>query len=193
MKNVTSRDMATQEARRLLVSPRIWSERRRKCEVGQSLIEFALMLPFLMLLSIGIVELGRAAYVSIVVTNGATAGVEYGSQSVTTASDISGMQNAVTKDVAQNSIGGTMSSTATYGCYCDDGSGISCTYISAGQDCTGGNVTTCSCGTIQASCTGQIVECVQVDNHVDFTPLFHWPGLPPAYQSNGHSVMRVRH
>ena len=187
------KDLAAQQAKKVSVcSLPSSSARRRMFEGGQSMIEFALMLPFLMLLSIGIVEIGRAAYISIVVTNGATAGVEYGAQDVSTASDYMSMQQSAANDVANNTIGGTMTAVATWGCYCDTGSGTSCTYVSGGQDCNSTTGGSCSCATIQASCTGQIVECVQVDTHVDFTPLFNWPGLPTTYQSNGHSVMRVR-
>ena len=188
------KDLAAQQAKSVRVCSPAPAARRRRFEGGQSMIEFALMLPFLMLLSIGIVEIGRAAYVSICVTNAATAGAEYGSQSVGVVS-VTGMQNAAANDVGNNAIGGTMSATPTWGCYCDTGAGTSCKYVSGGLDCNGSNNASCSCGTIVTTCTsgvGQIVECVQVDTHVDFTPLFHWPGLPTSYQSNGHSVMRVR-
>src|SRR5450759_2469354 len=66
----------------------------RTAESGQTLLEFALMLPFLMLLLLGIAEIGRAAFIAIKVSNAATAGAEYGSQNSTTASQttiISGM------------------------------------------------------------------------------------------------------
>ena len=191
------KDLAAQQAERSRVGSASSSARRRKFESGQSMIEFALMLPFMMLLSIGIVEIGRAAYISIVVTNGATAGVEYGAQSGTTAVDVTGMQTAAANDVANNAIGGTMSATPTWGCYCDTGTGTSCQYVSGGLDCNATTKSSCSCSPsgISSTCTagvGQIVQCVQVDTHVNFTPLFNWPGLPTAYQSNGHSVMRVR-
>ena len=156
--------------------------RRRRFEGGQSLLEFALMLPFMCLLSVGVVEIGRAAYASIIVTNAATAGVEYGSQSITYASDTNGMVTAATNDAKNNAVGGSMTAVATYGCTCDNGAGTSCTYpVPAQSSCSG------------IACTGQIVECVQVTTHISFTPLFKYPGLPTTYQSNGRSVMRVRH
>ncbi len=43
-------------------------------------MEFAFLLPVLLLLAVGVVELGRAAAFTIAVNNAATAGVEYGSQ-----------------------------------------------------------------------------------------------------------------
>jgi Flp pilus assembly protein TadG len=162
--------------------------RGKIAEAGQALLEFALLLPVLCLLGVGVVELGRAAFITIVVTNAATAGVEYGSQNGTTASDINGMQTAATNDSTNNVIGGTMSATASFGCYCDTGSGVSCTYVAGGQNSS-------SCGNILSTCSSgndQIVECVQVVTQDNYSPLFHYPGLPTSYQANGRSVMRVR-
>ena len=68
------------------------SRKRRAGEAGQALLELALMLPILCLLAVGITDLGRAAAVTIAVNNAATAGVEYGSQNGTTASDFTGMR-----------------------------------------------------------------------------------------------------
>lgn len=151
---------------------------RKTAEGGQSLVEFALMLPFMALLLIGIVEVGRAAFLTMVVTHGATAGVEYGAQNTTTASDITGMTYAATQD----SNFGLMTATPTYGCLCDDGAGTSCTNpVPAQSSCTG---ITCP--------GGQVVECVQVTTHATFNALFHYPGLPSSFQANGNAVMRVR-
>ncbi len=146
-------------------------------EGAQTMLEFALMLPFLMLLGVGVVEVGRAIYYTIAVNNAATAGVEYGAQSWITAQDTSGMQSAATLDANF----APMTATATYGCSCDNGDGSSCTYPVAPVS---------SCSTI--TCTGQIIACDQVTTHASFNALFHYPGLPSTYQANGRAVMRVR-
>ena len=152
---------------------------RKTFETGQSLLEFALMLPFLTLLGVGVVDIGRAIFYTITVNNGATAGAEYGSQSRISAVDTAGMQSAATQD-ANFSV---MTATATWGCTCDTGAGTSCTYpVPLPNSCT-----TISCS------TGQIVQCIQVTTHATFSPLFHYPGLPTSYQANGRAVMRVRH
>jgi len=151
---------------------------RKTAERGQSLAEFALMLPFMALLLVGIVEVGRAAFLSMVVSHGATAGAEYGAQNATTMLDTNGMTTAATQDSAY----GLMTVTPTYGCLCDNGSGTSCTNPlpppgSCSDPCPGGNV----------------VECVQVTTHATFSPLFHYPGLPKSFQANGNAVLRVRY
>ena len=159
-------------------------------ESGQTWLEFALMLPFMMLLLLGIAELGRAIFITMAVTNAATAGAEYGSQNATTAADVPGMQNAALCDAnghislsACNTTGilTTGNITPTSGCACDTGAGTSCNQ--AFLSCTSSAIT---------GCTGQIVGCVQVTTHADFSPLFHYPGLPTTYQANGKAVQRVR-
>src|ERR1700688_1288841 len=65
--------------------------RVRGSESGQSLVEVALMLPFLLLLVLGVIEIGRYAYVSILVANAARAGAAYGSQSPFTAANPNGL------------------------------------------------------------------------------------------------------
>lgn len=146
----------------------------RSTEDGQSLLEFALMLPFLVLLLIGVVETGRAAFISMTVANGATAAAEYGSQSATMAQDTAGMTQAAQSDANF----ATMTATPTQGCTCDTGSGTSC------------NSTFVDCKTI--SCSGQIVECVKVTTSATFSSLMNYPGLPSSYQANGKAIMRVR-
>ena len=153
-------------------------------ECGQTLTEFALMLPFLLLLFLGVVELGRAAFITITVTNAATAGAEFGSTNSATAGDITGMRAAASYDA--NYSGMTFTSpTPTYGCLCDTGSGVSCTNPVPAQG---------TCTTIAATCTGssQVVECVQVSTTATFSSLFHYPGLPATFRANGNAVMRVR-
>jgi len=144
---------------------------------GQALVEFALMLPLLILMWTGVVEIGRAIFYTIEVNNGATAGAEYGAQSPIQMKDINGMQRTATADANF----APMTATATYGCTCDNGDGTSCSYpLPAPSSC-------------QNSCpSGQIIRCVQVTTHADFAPLFNYPGLPTSYQANGRAVMRVR-
>ncbi len=155
-------------------------------EAGQSLLEVALLLPILCLLVVGITDIGRAAAVTIMVNNAATAGVEYGSQTGTTASDTTGMQNAATNDTKTNNLPGTLlfPSAPTHGCMCDTGDGVSCTYPVPAPS---------TCSNILAACNGQIVECVQVVTQMNYGTIVNFPGVPTSYQANGRAVMRVRH
>ena len=58
---------------------------------GQTLIEVALLLPLLLLLLVGTIEIGRFAYYAILVANSARAGAQYGSQSLVTSADTTGI------------------------------------------------------------------------------------------------------
>lgn len=152
--------------------------RRRAADSGQSMLELALMFPFLLLLLLGTAELGRAIYYTIAVNNAATAGAEYGAQNVTSASDNTGMQHSAGMDASFSS----MSTTSTHGCTCDTGNGTSCTNpVPAPSSCDPSN-----------SCSGTVVECVQVTTTATFHPLFDYPGLPSSFTTNGQAVMRVR-
>jgi Flp pilus assembly protein TadG len=182
------------------------AQRSKSTESGQTLIEFALMLPFMMLLLLGIAEIGRAAFITITVTNAATAGAEYGSQNSADAKDQDGAvelkaicdANGYTSDlvpVCQTTTGilAPPSTVCAYhACTCDNGNtGTSCNTIVWPLPGTGAcTAMTDTCSTI--TCTGQIVECVHVNTHADFSPLFHYPGLPTTYQANGKTTMRVR-
>lgn len=163
-------------------------QRPKTAESGQTLVEFALMLPFMLLLLLGIAEIGRVAFITIKVSNAATAGAQYGSQNSATASDFVGMQKAAlcdaNGDVAGFCTAGILTQTpgTTNFCECDTGSGTSC-LASAGNDAP-------SCSGFV--CGGTVVECVHVTTYANFSPLFHYPGLPTTYSAHGDSVQRVR-
>src|SRR6516164_9785478 len=86
---------------------------------GQSLLEVALMLPFLLLLLLGVIEIGRYVYIGILVGNAARAGAAYGVQSNAQSVDTVGIQNAAINDFVSNGQPGsslTVTSVVTCGC-----------------------------------------------------------------------------
>jgi Flp pilus assembly protein TadG len=137
-------------------------------EGGQSILEFAVLTPVVLLLLVGAIEIGRLAYLSILVNNAAHAGVQYGAQSLATASDNTGMQNAALND-GQNIAG--LTASASHYCTCADGSSSSC----QPTDCSGSH---------------RLVY-VQVNTTGQFQSLFAYPGLPSSYTISGQAVMRV--
>lgn len=84
-----------------------------RSETGASLVEFAIVAPLLALLLLGVIDFGRYMQIADVVTNAARAGVQYGAQTIGTASDTVGMQNAALSD-AQGLAG--MTAQASYWC-----------------------------------------------------------------------------
>ncbi len=159
-------------------------------ERGQSLLEFALLLPLLMLLAVGIVDIGRAVYYTVVVNNAAKAGAEFGSQTSILASTTSQIIATAVCDAnggsprfgCRTGILTASNVTVTTGCACDTGTGTSCNPMPPAGSCPG----------ITQDCTGQIAECVQVQTTANFNTLFNWPGLPSSFTANGNTVMRVR-
>ena len=155
------------------------ADRRKKAESGQSMIEFALMLPLLCVLLVGIVELGRAAAITIGVNNAATAAAEYASQSEADAQNTTQIVQTATEDF---NINNSMTVSTTHGCSCDTGTGSSCTAPVQDGTCAGFS---CDDG-------DTIVECVEVDTHASWTPILTYPGVPSSFQANGRAVRRVR-
>lgn len=139
---------------------------------GAALIEFALTTPLLMLLLMGLIEIGRFAYFSILVGNAAHAGAFYGSQSILTANDTTGIQNAVLND-GQNVSGLSASPAPTIFLQCWNGTTATATTAST---CTGG---------------AHAVEYIQAGASGRFNALINWPGLPQQMNLTRTATLRV--
>jgi Flp pilus assembly protein TadG len=139
-----------------------------RTETGQSLVEFAILTPVVLLLLVGAIEIGRLAYLSILVNNAAHAGVQYGAQNLATAADNTGMQTAALND-GQNIAG--LTAAASHYCTCANGSSSSC----LATDCAGSH---------------RLVY-VQVNTTGVFRSMIGYPGLPASYTVNGQAVLRV--
>jgi Flp pilus assembly protein TadG len=72
----------------------------RSCR-GQSLAEFCIIMPVLMILALGAVDYGRAYFAYISVTNAARNGAMYASYAPENASDEAGISAAVMNDMAE--------------------------------------------------------------------------------------------
>lgn len=124
-------------------------------QAGVALVEFALALPLLMLLLVGIIEIGRLAYYNILVENAAHAGALYGSQNLETANDATGMAAAAKND-GQNIPQLSVSPAPTQFCQCYNSSSGASTSLSCSL-----NGSTCSSGThrvmyVQVTAIGKI-------------------------------------
>lgn len=135
---------------------------------GQSLVETALTAPLLILLLVGVAELGQLAYAAIAVSNAARAGASYAAQSGATASDTIGIQAAAQNDAPSLS---ALNVTSAISCICSDGSSASCTD--------------------NAACpNSHIEETVTVNTSASFSPAFHLPGLPTSFTLQGQAVQK---
>ena len=139
---------------------------------GQALIEMAFVLPILLLLLLGVIEIGRYAYIAILVGNAARAGADFGAQSNTL--DTVGIQKAAQYDFA-GSTNGTPGPT--------NGQAYSKLTVVSSQSCgcdSGGTVTGFSCSTDPDSCAAgsHWIVFVSVTASGTFGGLFNYPGIP---------------
>jgi Flp pilus assembly protein TadG len=141
------------------------------CDSGSALAEIAIVLPLLVLLLIGLMEVGRYGNYTIVAGNAARSGVQYGAQNLETAADITGMQTRALSD-GQNLSG--LTATASNYCECADGSTSTC----LATDCP----------------TSHRIVYVQVLTSATIPSLTNFAYLPAALRTvtvRGQAVMRV--
>jgi len=137
---------------------------------ANSLIETALVLPVLLLLLAGAVDIGRAFRAAIIVNAAARTGAAYGIHYPT---DIAGMVLAAKTDATNTSTFITVVPTAKYGCECSDGS-------SAIASCAS-----------EPSCTMNSVYYVEVDTTAIYTPMLPWPGIPATIPLSAKVTLRA--
>lgn len=133
---------------------------------GNSLVETALVLPVLLLILVAAVDVGRAFRAAMIVTAAARTGAAYG---VLNPTDINGMLTAAQSN--SSSIV-TVTSTATSGCECSNGTLI-------------------SCSTSSPSCSDNSVYFVQVNSTASYKPLLTWPGIPATIPLSGQVRLRA--
>ncbi len=141
-----------------------------RSESGQALTELGLILPVLVLMLLGTVELARVAYAAIEVSNAAHAGAQYGSRSVFHANDTTGIQNAAANDAANITLSST---TPTLTFTCSDGTTPS------------GSPLVC------ASSTATVVNILTVVTTTSFDPFFHLAGLGTTFTLTGRDQQTV--
>lgn len=139
-----------------------------RSDSGTSLIEFALVLPVLVFMLLGLIEVGRYAYYAIVAANAARAGVQYGAQGPQQAYDTTGMQSAATQDAM----------------------GLSSLTAHAWELCSQNGSAPAQCTTGTAPASGNVYY-VKVQVTGTFSALLSFPGLPASIPVSGSAMMRV--
>jgi Flp pilus assembly protein TadG len=143
-----------------------WRDRKPGCgSRGQSVAEFAMVAPVLLLLLVGVADFGRVFYTAIELNNAARAGTQYGIQSPASGADTAGMIQA-----AENDGSGISGLTATASEYCE---------------CPDGTTQACS----STPCADMRVY-VEVDTSATFNTLLNYPGIPASVSMSGKSVVR---
>ena len=143
-----------------------------RSQSGAAMVEFAIALPFLVFMVIGVVEVGRYMYFGILAAHAAEAAAEYGSQTLATAADITGMKNAASADSAGLST--FLASPAPL-----------CLQTSGNQ--SGSTPVACPTGTPPAG----TIEYIQVNVTGTFHSLLNYPGMPNSLPVSASTTMRV--
>ena len=162
---------------------------RTRKQSGQALVELALMLPVLLILLLGVIEIGRYAYICILIGNAAQAGAFYGAQGNGFSNDTTGISHAAQYDFAGATSGssstngqpvGNLTVTSSVACGCD----------------SAGTITSFSCNSATnpsaGSCaSGNWVVVVSVTCSGNFNGLFSYPGIPSPLAISRTASMRV--
>jgi len=165
----------------------------RKMMRGQSAVELALGLPFLVLLLVVVADFARVFYASIAVASAARAGVQYGAQSYVKAVDYAGMQQAALKD------GKSIASFATpMEAGAPSGTGLTATATNYCKCVTSPAASSCSCDNTVVSCTtvpptGCFLQTfVKVQTNATFPTIIQYPGVPDPIPLSSIAVMQVQ-
>lgn len=139
--------------------------------------------PLLLAMLLGAIEMGRYAYISILVGNAARAGAAFATEHLANAGNLPGIQQAAKNDYQNNGQDPTLLTvTSTANCGCDDGS-----YPIATQSCfpgAGGAPPTCSTGS-------HWVVAVSVTATGTYHSLFSYPWIPSTIAVSKTSTMRA--
>lgn len=145
---------------------------------GQALLEVAVLTPLLLLMLLGVVEMGRYAYISILVGNAARAGAAYGAQSLPQSVDTAGIQTAADNDFQNNGqIVSALTVASAASCGCDNSGTI------APAACVGPGAGSCV--------SGHWVVMVSVTASGTFSALFSYPGIPASIALSRTCTIRV--
>ena len=147
---------------------------RRQRRRGGAMVELAVSLPLLLVLTLGAVDFGRLFFNGVVAANAAHAGVFFGAQNVIAAGDFDAIEQSALADAAVDKI--AVSAAADQYCQCPDGTEIACSDI---------EVTTCpGYGVARAY--------VRVRTTGVFETFGAYPWIPASTRMGRQVWMRVR-
>jgi Flp pilus assembly protein TadG len=147
---------------------------RARKQKGQAMVELAIALPILLLLTLGVIEVGRAAYFSIEVSEAARTGAQYGTQSLADAANTPNITQAALNSVPDISSGSMTVTSVNQSCVCPGTAAVT------GSPCAGA-----------LGCSYPMVY-LTVTTTYTLDTLFHYPGLPASFSLNGSATMPVQ-
>lgn len=142
---------------------RFWNDR-----TGSSFIETAILIPAMLMLCCGTMDLTRVVYAGIEIASAARAGVQYGALTPGNSGNTAGMTQAALADAAD--LGSSVTASASNFCTCS-GSTVACS-------------STCSGATPNGY--------VSVTANYTFNTVLPYPGLPQTVVLSRTAKMRVQ-
>lgn len=137
---------------------------------GAAIVEFALAVPLLLLLTMGAIDFGRAFYQSVTISHAAETGAFYGAQNNITSGHDTQMTQMARDDAADV---GTVTVTSTRVCKCPNGTVV---------DCVAGTCTGYGAPRVYVSC----------DVQKNFNVLTNFPKVPDLFAVRRKVFMRVQ-
>lgn len=138
-------------------------------ESGIAATEFALISPFLILLTVGMIDFGMYINENMKVENLARSAAEYvvkGGDEANITADVIGASNLLTEEELEDT---TTQSEMT--CECSDGSTVACN-------------TECADGGYRRRYFSYSIERA-------YSPIFPYPGIPETFPLRGHARMQI--
>lgn len=159
---------------------------------GAALVELALTMPLLLLITIGAAELGRIAYFAIEVESSARAGSSFGAVNINNAVQTATIEQAALNDAPNLP---SMVATASNQCVCetlDTSTNVPSYNPTSGTvSCTNSAVTAPNCTTVNTTEAQYVISYVVVSTTATVSTMFHYPGIPSSFTLNGYSETRV--
>jgi Flp pilus assembly protein TadG len=169
-------------------------------ESGQSLLEVALVTPLLLLLVMGVIDMGRYMYQAILLGDAARAAVGYAAQTPYTGVDATGMCDAASNDFFDGASPtcscNAIASTGSFSCTGKTGSSsaTSLTVSSSGYlcECDAAGGASGGCEPPPTCATDvPLVTSVRVTASSTFSPMLPYPGIPVSIPISRTATMRT--
>jgi len=126
-------------------------------EAGQALAEMAIVLPFVLLLFVGVLDFCRVFYTSMMLTQAARSGAQYGAQAKGKSADYATMVETAVN--AASDLSPAITASAVRSCECSGGTTVDCTTGDCGAE-------------------GAPRVFVSVTTGYTFNTFFPYPGVP---------------
>ncbi|MDF1502326.1 TadE/TadG family type IV pilus assembly protein [Roseisolibacter sp. H3M3-2] len=148
--------------------------RRLHDDTGAAVVEFALLVPVLLLFAMAAIDFGRVVATGIAVSGAVRAGAQYGAQSAAASVDQVGMIAAAKSDFGEGGFGALTVDSARTMCRCTSAGAMG------------------ACASVGATCGVTPQAFVAVGAQRTVALILRYPGFPASYAVRRSAVLRVQ-